>query len=137
MWAHQTRNFDHCNQETNAAIEGWHSSMKAILKRYRKMLRGRRLDWLLWVLAYIIVPRYQDSRIVKDFGFQRNVRGEAMIFKAIQKVCFCLSMCATADTAGATRLPADTGNTLLPATDMLRPCPGGPAVVSPGCTLAA
>ena len=66
MWAVAFRTANTRNQNTNAAIEGYHNAIKLILSVTKAMLSGRRIDWLLWALTNKVLPKAQDKWIVKQ-----------------------------------------------------------------------
>ena len=82
------RKFPHSNQDTNAAIEGYHSSLKSRLSQTQKRLTGRRADWLLHVLMGDLVEYHQRRAHHKQHGFIRNQRQEDLTINAVLQVCF-------------------------------------------------
>ena len=48
MWCVGARRIPHAGQNTNAAIESYHSNLKSILNSTKERFVGRRMDWLVY-----------------------------------------------------------------------------------------
>ena len=85
-WVVAFRNFPHSNQDTNAAIEGYHSSLKSRLSQSQKRLTGRRADWLLHVLMGELLEYHRNLVYYKQHGYILNQRQEQLTINAVLKV---------------------------------------------------
>ena len=79
MWCVGARKIPHAGQNTNAAIESYHSILKSILTSTKERLVGRRMDWLIYHLTGDVVTHYWYGVQCKAFGFVRNKRHEGII----------------------------------------------------------
>ncbi len=59
MWAKAMRNVPHAGQDTNNAIEAYHGSLKLRLSLQKRTLKGRRVDWFVYVLTIDAAAYYQ------------------------------------------------------------------------------
>ena len=85
-WIVAFRNFPHSNQDTNAAIEGYHSSLKSRLSGGQKSMKGRRADWLVHVLTGELIEHLKMVVHHKKNGFTLNKRQEELTVNAVLKV---------------------------------------------------
>ena len=76
MWVGAFRKFDHSSQETSSAIEGYHTSIKATLGTDKVLLRGRRVDCLVFMLTQKVLATAWDRVVSKLCGFQSNTKQE-------------------------------------------------------------
>lgn len=83
MWVIGNRNIPHAGQDTNAAIESYHSSMKAILKASRGRFFGRRVDWLIYKLTNNVINRYEFNQYLKESGFVDNRKSERVVINSL------------------------------------------------------
>ena len=83
MWCTASRNIPHAGQNTNAAIELYHSNLKSILKSTKERFNGRRMDWLIYHLTGEVVTHYWYGVQCKAFGFIRNRNQEGIVTSAI------------------------------------------------------
>ena len=83
MWCTGSRNIPHAGQNTNAAIESYHSNLKSILKSAKERFNGRRMDWLIYHLTGEVVTHYWYGVQCKAFGFIRNRNQEGIVASAI------------------------------------------------------
>ena len=58
MWCVGARKIPHASQNTNAAIESYHSNLKSILNSAKEMFVGRRMDWLIYHLTCEVLTHY-------------------------------------------------------------------------------
>ena len=58
MWCVGARRIPHAGQNTNVAIESYHSNLKSILHSANKRFVGRRMDWLIYHLTGDVVIHY-------------------------------------------------------------------------------
>ncbi|KAH9316521.1 hypothetical protein KI387_025148, partial [Taxus chinensis] len=78
MWVRQLRTLKHAGQETNAAIEAYHSILKSKwLSSIRKACH-RRVDWLIHQLITVVFIYYWWSQCCKESGFYRNFKVEKL-----------------------------------------------------------
>ena len=83
MWVTGNRNFPHCGQDTNAAIESYHANLKSILRESRQKLNGRRMDWLVFHLIGDILTHYWYGVQCKLYGFVKNRKLEGIVAGAV------------------------------------------------------
>lgn len=83
MWVTGNRNIPHAGQDTTAAIESYHSNMKATLKQSRSKLVGRRVDWLIHQLTGDVINRYDYTYFRKKNGFVTNKKSRALMVSAL------------------------------------------------------
>lgn len=88
-WIVAFRNIPHSNQDTNAAIEGYHGSLKSRLSQSKTRLTGRRADWLIHVLMGDLLNHYRSQAHYKQHGFTLNQRQEELTTNAVLKVMPC------------------------------------------------
>ena len=86
MWVGAFRKFDHSSQETNSAIEGYHTSIKATLGTDKVLLRGRRVDWLVFMLTKKVLATARDRAVSKLCGFLPNTKQEKANIQAVREV---------------------------------------------------
>ena len=90
FWALGVRLYPHSGQDTNAGIEGYHSSLKLRLGLIRATLVDRRPDWLTHVLTTDTIHHYVRTEYYKAMGHIRNYRQEELTRNAILRVCHSL-----------------------------------------------
>ncbi len=73
-WMVAFRNIDHANQDTNAAIEGYHGALKSRMGQHKSRLLGRRLDLLVDILMGEVLEHYKMLAYRRAHGFQLNCR---------------------------------------------------------------
>ena len=83
MWVTGNRNFPHCGQDTNAAIESYHANLKSILSQTRQKLSGRRMDWLVYHLIGDVLTHYWYGVQCKLYGFIKNRKAEGIVAGAV------------------------------------------------------
>ena len=83
MWCVGARRIPHAGQNTNAAIESYHSNLKSILTSTKERFVGRRMDWLIYHLTGDVVTHYWYGVQCKAFGFVRNKQHEGIVCSAI------------------------------------------------------
>ena len=83
MWCTGSRNIPHVGQNTNFAIESYHSNLKSILKSAKERFNGRRMDWLIYHLTREVVTHYWYDVQCKAFGFIHNHNQEGIVASAI------------------------------------------------------
>ena len=83
MWCVGTREIPHVGQNTNAAIESYHSNLKSILNSGKKIFIGRRMDWLIYHLIGEVLTHYWYGVQCKAFGYVRNHKHEGIVASAI------------------------------------------------------
>lgn len=85
-WMVAFRNIDHANQDTNAAIEGYHGALKSRMGQHKSRLLGRRLDWLVDILMGEVLEHYKMLAYRKAHGLQLNCRQEELTVNAVLQV---------------------------------------------------
>ena len=85
MWVGAFRQFDHSSQETNSAIEGYHTSIKTTFSTDKVLLRGRRVDWLVFMLTKKVLAMARDRAVSKLCGFQPNTKQEKATIQAVRE----------------------------------------------------
>lgn len=83
MWVVGDRKIPHAGQDTTAAIESFHSNMKAVLRQSKKKLLGRRMDWLIYELTGNVIEKYDYQDWVKQNGFVKNKKQRQIMVSAI------------------------------------------------------
>ena len=83
MWVRGYRNMPHANQDTNAAVESYHSNLKAILKSSRQKFGGWRVDWLIYHLLKDVLIHYWYAVQCKLYGFIKNGKAEGIMASAV------------------------------------------------------
>ena len=83
MWVTGNRNFPHCGQDTNVAIESYHANLKIILTQTRQKLSGRRMDWLVYHLIGDVLTHYWYGVQCKLYGFIKNRKAEGIVAGAV------------------------------------------------------
>ena len=83
MWCVGARRIPHAGQNTNAAIESYHSNLKSILNSTKERFVGRRMDWLIYHLTGDVLTHYWYGVQCKAFGFVRNKQHEGIVCSAI------------------------------------------------------
>ena len=106
MWVVGHRNLPYAGQNTNAAIESYHSNLKATLRASKGRAHGRRLDWVIYELTGEILSHYWYQAMRKQHGFVPNLKQEQFVINAVLKAREIPDSCVT--------LPiADDGPTLV------------------------
>jgi len=76
MWAKCCRHLKHAGQETNGAIESYHSHLKQVLLKSIRATSHRRVDWLVHQLCSVVHIFYWWRQCAKENGFHRNYKVE-------------------------------------------------------------
>lgn len=85
MWVVGYRNLPYAGQDTNAAIEGYHGFLKAVLKSERSRMVGRRVDWSITCLTEDVHDHFWYKGLRKDSGFVDNQKMQDFAVSAIVK----------------------------------------------------
>ena len=85
LWCVGARRIPHAGQNTNAAIESYHSNLKNILSSSKERFVGRRMDWLIYHLTGDVLTHYWYNVQCKTFGFVRNRKHEGIVVSAIMR----------------------------------------------------
>ena len=85
MWVVGNRNLPYAKQDTNAAIESYHSNLKATLRASKGRAHGRRLDWVIYELTEEILSHYWYQAMRKQHGFVPNLKHEQFVINAVLK----------------------------------------------------
>ncbi len=80
------RNIPHARQDTNAAMESFHSNMERIFRSSRKWFTRCRLDWLIFYLVGYVLTHYCYDVQCKLFGYVRNKKQESIIASVVLRV---------------------------------------------------
>ena len=72
MWIVGYKELHYAGQDTNAAIEGYHSTLKATLKSGKCRMLGHRMDWLIHELTGEVLTHFWYQCLRKRFGFVIN-----------------------------------------------------------------
>jgi hypothetical protein len=83
MWVVGYRNLPYAGQDTNAAVESYHSYMKSVLKAERTRMVGRRVDWCIHVLTGDVLTHYWYLRFQKEGGFRDNSKERGIVVSAL------------------------------------------------------
>ena len=83
MWCVGARRIPLAGQNTNVAIESYHSNLKSILNSSKERFVGRRMDWLVYHLTGDVLTHYWYGVQCKAFGFVRNSQHEGIVCSAI------------------------------------------------------
>ena len=83
MWCAAARRIPHAGQNTNAAIESYHSNLKSILNSPKERFVGRRMVWLIYHLMGDVFTHYWYGVQCKAFGFIRNTKQEGIVVTTI------------------------------------------------------
>ncbi|KAH9291546.1 hypothetical protein KI387_043259 [Taxus chinensis] len=78
MWVRHLRTLKHAGQETNAAIEAYHSILKSKWLSSIRKASHRRVDWLIHQLITVVFIYYWWSQCCKESGFYRNFKVEKL-----------------------------------------------------------
>ena len=95
MWVVGHRNLPYAGQDTNAAIESYHSNLKATLRASKGRAHGRRLDWVIYELTEDILSHYWYQSMRKQHGFVLNLKQEQFIINAVLKAREIPDSCVT------------------------------------------
>jgi hypothetical protein len=95
MWVVGHRNLPYAGQDTNAAIESYHSNLKATLRASKGRAHGRRLDWVIYELTEDILSHYWYQAMRKQHGFVPNLKQEQFIINAVLKAREIPDSCVT------------------------------------------
>lgn len=85
MWVVGDRRIPHAGQDTTAAIESFHSNLKAVLRQSRRKLMGRRMDWLIYELTGNVIEKYDYSHWCKLNGFVKNKKQRQVMVNSINQ----------------------------------------------------
>ena len=85
MWVVGYRELPYASQDTNAAIEGYHSTLKSMLKLCKSRMVGRRVDWLIHELIGEVLTHFWYQCLRKRFGFVINRRHEYIVVGVLLK----------------------------------------------------
>ena len=95
MWVVGHRNLPYAGQDTNAAIESYHSNLKATLRAAKGRAHGRRLDWVIYELTEEILSHYWYQAMRKQHGFVPNLKQEQFVINAVLKAREIPDSCVT------------------------------------------
>ena len=95
MWVVGHRNLPYVGQDTNAAIESYHSNLKATLRASKGRAHGRRLDWVIYELTEEILSHYWYQAMRKQHGFVPNLKQEQFVINAVLKAREIPDSCVT------------------------------------------
>ena len=95
MWVVGHRNLPYAGQDTNAAIESYHSNLKATLRASKGRAHGRRLDWVIYELTEQILSHYWYQAMRKQHGFVPNLKQEQFVINAVLKAREIPDSCVT------------------------------------------
>ena len=95
MWVVGHRNLPYAGQDTNAAIESYHSNLKATLRASKGRAHGRRLDWVIYELTEEILSHYWYQAMRKQHGFVNNLKQEQFVINAVLKAREIPDSCVT------------------------------------------
>ena len=87
MWVVGYRKLPYVGQDTNAAIEGYHSTLKATLKLGKCRMLGHRMDWLIHELTGEVLTYFWYQCLRKRFGFVINKPQEYIVVGMLMKAC--------------------------------------------------
>ncbi|KAJ7526189.1 hypothetical protein O6H91_17G086300 [Diphasiastrum complanatum] len=79
MWLQVANDIQHANHEVNAAIECYHANLKRKHLCSRNRLLGKRMDWLLWVLADDIEWSYEHMEQAKPLDKAENFEDQKIV----------------------------------------------------------
>ena len=85
MWVVGYRELPYTGQDTNAVIEGYHSTLKSTLKSCKSRMIGRRVDWLIHELIGEVLTHFWYQYLRKRFGFVIKKRHEYIVVGALLK----------------------------------------------------
>ena len=95
MWVVGHRNLPYAGQDTNAAIESYHSNLKVTLRAAKGRAHGRRLDWVIYELTEEILSHYWYQAMRKQHGFVPNLKQEQFVINAVLKAREIPDSCVT------------------------------------------
>ena len=95
MWVVGHRNLPYAGQDTNAAIESYHSNLKATLHASKGRAHGRRLDWVIYKLTGEILSHYWYQAMRKQHGLVPNLKQEQFVINALLKAREIPDSCVT------------------------------------------
>ena len=75
--------YPHAGQNTNVAIESYHSNLKSILNLANERFVGRRMNWLIYHLIGEVLTHYWYGVECKAFGYVRNHKYKGIVASAI------------------------------------------------------
>ena len=85
MWVVGYRELLYAGQDTNVAIEGYHSTLKATLKSRKCRMVGHRVNWLIHELTGEVLIHFWYQCLRKRFGFVINKRHEYIVVGTLLK----------------------------------------------------
>lgn len=83
MWITNNRHLLHAGQDTNVAIESYHSNMKAILMASRGCLARCCMDWLIHELTHDFIMKYKYNQYLKESDFISNKKVERLVINSV------------------------------------------------------
>ena len=95
MWVVGHRNLPYAGHDTNAAIESYHSNLKATLRASKGRAHGRRLDWVIYEQTEEILSHYWYQTMRKQHGFVPNFKQEQFVINAVLKAREIPDSCVT------------------------------------------
>ena len=87
MWVVAYNELLYAGQDMNAVIEGYHSTLKAVLKSGKCCMLGHRVDWLFHELIGEVLTHFWYQCLRKRFGFMINKWQEYIVVGALMKAC--------------------------------------------------
>lgn len=76
----------HVKQNTNAALEFYHSNLMSILNLVKDRYVGRQMDYLIQHLMSDVVTHYWYIIQCKAFGFISNMKQEGIVVSTIIRI---------------------------------------------------
>jgi hypothetical protein len=95
MWVVGHCNLPYAGHDTNAAIESYHSNLKATLRASKGRAHGRRLDWVIYELTGEILSHYWYQAMRKQHGFVPNLKQEQFVINVVLKAREIPDSCVT------------------------------------------
>ena len=95
MWVVGHHNLPYAGQDTNVAIESYHSNLKATLRASKGKAHGRCLDWVIYELIGKILSHYSYQAMRKQHGFIPNLEQEQFVINDGLKAREILDSCVT------------------------------------------
>jgi hypothetical protein len=83
MWVVGFQNLPYVGQDTYAAIESCHGTLKAQLKLGKSRLVGRHVDWCIHELVKYVLTQYWYQNLCKNFGFMNNKHQQLFVVGAL------------------------------------------------------
>ena len=95
VWVVGHRNLPYAGEDTNVAIESYHSSIKATLCASKGRAHGRRLDWVIYKLKGEILSHYWYQAMWKQHAFVPNLKQAQFVINAVLKAREIPNSCVT------------------------------------------